>query len=966
MKWKIPKNINKKMKKKNKEKTLIRIGTWNIKTMLKAGKMEEVAKEMNKYKMEIIALQEIRWKEEGKIDKENYTMFYGGEPKQGRNGTGFMISKKFRDKVLKFKVINGRITYIRMKNKQANITLVNVYAPTEDAQEEDKIEFYEKLEETCESIPRNDILIIVGDFNAMVGKEDYTSSVAGKYTIHEITNNNGTKLCNLAAIMNMTIISTKFKHKLEHKVTWMIPGRTTGNQIDHILIAKKWERIAHDVRSFRGANADTDHFLVMAKIKLKIIKGNNKRNVRRKWDIEKLRNKETVQKFRTEVEKCLTRRNKENIEEEWQNIKNCITDATEKVLGKKRAKRNEWFDEECMEHINMKNQARIKWISTEGEQELNEYKEKRKTATRICKNKKQQWMQNFITEIEADSKDNRKLFNYIKKLNSKNKTRSEKIDSREWENYFTELYRDKENKLRNGEVEDDQERNEEDQPSFDEFTAVIKKLKTGKATGADEINNELIKYGGEIILERIYKLMVEIWREEIMPSEWRRGVLVPILKKGDPTLCQNYRGIMLLNTAYKILTSIIRNRLEVHLEAEIGDYQQGFRKGRSTIDAIHILTQTIEKCAEYNIELHMLFIDFKQAFDSLIRYKLVEEMQNLNIPKKLINLIKMTMERSEAVVTTHEGTTNAFNIETGVRQGDALSTSLFNIALEGSIRALDHRGTIANKSVQLTAYADDIVIVARSRKTLIDTLLKLEGEAKNRGLIINENKTKYMVSSRQKTNNIRNITVGKYLFEKVDNFKYLGVTINGKNERSEEIQERIQAGNRAYYACKNLLHNNNLNRRTKMRTYKATIRPVVTYASETMCLTKKDEEKLRTFERKIVRKIMGPKQTEGGEYRRLMNFEIRNILEEDIVNFIKAQRIRWYGHIHRRDPGATIKRISEWKPEIDRPRGRPRGRWEDQVIDDLRTMGIRGWRADIKDRKKWNKIVDKAKTEKKL
>jgi hypothetical protein len=344
-----------------------------------------------------------------------------------------------------------------------------------------------------------------------------------------------------------------------------------------------------------------------------------------------------------------------------------------------------------------------------------------------------------MQEVEVNNRDSRKLYELIKHGNSTSK-KTQRIDNKRWETYYTELFREEKEitgrKKEKAEMEDSN--NEDDAPSYDEYMEIIAQLKTKKAAGPDQISSELIKQGGHELLSRVYRILVAVWQSETMPEEWRTGLLIPLLKKGDPTQCSNYRGIMLLNTTYKILTLIIRKRLTEHTETKLGEYQNGFRKGKSTIDAIQI----IEKSYEHDIELHILFIDFKQAFDNINRRSLVEQMQQMQIPEKLIKLTKMTMDNSRARISTTEGVTNEINIERGVRQGDALSTTLFNIALDGAIKAAGLDRAITVSATQVIAYADDMARITRDKKSLGAALQNLVTETEKRGLQLNQDKTK--------------------------------------------------------------------------------------------------------------------------------------------------------------------------------------------------------------------------------
>jgi len=110
---------------------------------------------------------------------------------------------------------------------------------------------------------------------------------------------------------------------------------------------------------------------------------------------------------------------------------------------------------------------------------------------------------------------------------------------------------------------------------------------------------------------------------------------MPYLQKRDIMNCDNYRGISLLDTSYKVLLNVLLNKLKPYGDEIVGEYQGGFRRGKSTVDQIHIVKQVTEKCYKYNQELFMLFVDYKQAYDSINREKLWKAMKSLGYQQKL-------------------------------------------------------------------------------------------------------------------------------------------------------------------------------------------------------------------------------------------------------------------------------------------------------------------------------------------
>ena len=161
-----------------------------------------------------------------------------------------------------------------------------------------------------------------------------------------------------------------------------------------------------------------------------------------------------------------------------------------------------------------------------------------------------------------------------------------------------------------------------------------------------------------------------------MPEKWKESIIVPIYKKGDKTDCNNYTGISLLPTTYKILSNILLSSLIPYMEEVIGDHQCGFRCNRSTTDHIFCVRQILEKKWELNEAVHQLFIDFKKAYESVRREVLYNILIEFGVPKKLVRLIKICLNETYSRVWVGKNLSDMFPIRNGLKQGDALSPLL--------------------------------------------------------------------------------------------------------------------------------------------------------------------------------------------------------------------------------------------------------------------------------------------------
>ena len=577
---------------------------------------------------------------------------------------------------------------------------------------------------------------------------------------------------------------------------------------------------------------------------------------------------------------------------------------------------------------------------------------------------------------------------FVKGGNGETMTTEDDIRKR-WRDYFSELLN----------VENESEREEGEsvegplqEVTIEEVELALKSMKPNKAPGPSGLTVDVLKSAGVIAVEQLTKALNQVMATEKAPKEWKESITIPIFKgKGDPLQCDKYRGLRLLEHSMKVWERVLDRRLKEVVS--IGSNQFGFAAGKSTTDAIYILRQMQQKHIEKKKKLYHIFVDLEKAFDRVPRWTLGWALRRQMVPENLVRLVLALYDDSKSCVAAAGGLSNPFNVTVGVHQGSALSPLLFNVVMEEATREC-HRGVPWDM-----LYADDLIITGETKEEVEEQLQNWKRALARRGLKINIGKTKILVSGKdglspiasgqypcgvcaqgvgvnsvlcthcrkwvhKRCSGLRNvsrapnyvcptcttpatgraveeehITLGpgsEDVVEEVESFTYLGDVVdrNGGVERS--VRARVATAWNKWREIVGLLCNKRIPLKSRSNIYDACVRSVMLYGAETWPLTQRLEKVIVSCDRRMLRYMAGVRLQEHVPSEEVAD---RCGLRQ-ISDVLRTTRLRWYGHVKRREEGEALATVRDWTVEGRRPRGRPRKTWMDNVREDMRSLNL--------------------------
>ena len=409
--------------------------------------------------------------------------------------------------------------------------------------------------------------------------------------------------------------------------------------------------------------------------------------------------------------------------------------------------------------------------------------------------------------------------------------------------------------------------------SLEELKSQLKVMAKGKAADKTGLVIEMLSSAGDGLLRCVAHLFTEVANGREAPASWKKSNLSVLFKAGDCRLPENYRPLAMLPILYKLFSKVLWSRVRGVLDSAQTVDQAGFRSKFSCEDHLLAAVLVAEAMNEFRSPLWIAAIDYRKAFDCVEHNALWEALLAQGVQPAYVRILEGLYHQQHGCVVA-DRISKSFSMARGTKQGDPISPALFNSVLEFAMkdavckwraRGWGIRFSSASEDLLCTLrFADDVLLLASSRKQLKIMIGDLMAAVGRVGLQIHAGKTKVLVNSVGRAGGVgRILSVEGHALEVLAHdagTKYLGRLLNIDSDtglHDMEIDNRIASAWRKFGAKKSELTSQKFALRARLRLFDSTVSPCLLYGAGAWTLNEERKAKLRTTQRTMLRLIVG-------------------------------------------------------------------------------------------------------------
>ena len=843
------------------------------------------------------------------INVNGYKWYGKNRSGKGGGGIGMLVSEKIvvvDDNICNSTSDNYERLWIRVKISDIFINVCVTYFPVEGTDSELTDDLYNQLlseviqlENGCND--ENPHILIMGDFNGRIGDKIYGGD--------PVLNSNGKRLLNFCNDASLDIVNCS--RKCHGKITWF--RHPFSSCIDYFLSSNILDSYIEKmiVDEERNFHLGSDHNVLFLHLKFNPCvrpKSDVGRGCKT-WDISHDQDWSLYQKSISDNFDQWDATNFNDVNTLWNSWKETLISIALDNIGCKQASKTgkQWWDKSIDKAIQERKRAckeHRRWCKEDsqdkekGDALWEDYKLKKIRAKNLIQQK--------ITEMRVDrsvkiaqaggpsckdfwkelrGKKKRDEFNSLKIPNSNEITTDKKVIKASVMSYWNTLGKmnrelnDNDMSIKthvsnvrkgfNGECNIDVPNVLNNMHfTFKEVKDSICRAKNNKAPGLDSITNELLKNGGDALINSLTDMFNRFLFLENSPVDWNKGIIVPIFKKGNKNDLNNYRGITLTSCVSKIFNRLVCDRISGFIENNdiLTEVQGGFRKDHRCDDHIFTLKSIIATRSAEKKSTYLAFLDFRKAFDTVWREGLLSIAWNIGIRGKVWNVLDNLYKNVQCNVKLGDIETDLFDIDEGLKQGCVLSPVLFCIYINELTKMFHDENvgiSIFDVKINCLFWADDVVLIA-DNETDLQKMLNIAGNFSERWkLDFNHSKSNVVIVGKRKDDN-KIWNLGNSRITEVDHYKYLGFHISRNLSDHVHVNEMIKKGNRLIGYIKSIINSHdNFNRVYYGNIlWKTLALPAINYACSVSSYSASDYKRLENLQLQMARSILrAPRNT---------------------------------------------------------------------------------------------------------